>query len=134
MSDTSNNLPARAKSSQLANKMRKQDQKPADRGNLDTKGLTVTREEDLSLWYTEMLIKAQLISNYDVQDESPVYRPSYLAHVSSSCYILEPPIMFAWEQIRNFFDAKIQSIGVRNCYYRMLALVWQHLKLLPNHP
>lgn len=121
----SSSLPARAKSSQLADKMRKQDQKPEAKGNLDTKGLNVTREEDLSSWYTETLVKAQLISHYDVQDKSPVHLPSLpssLAYASSSCYILEPPIMFAWEQIRNFFDAKIKTIGVRNCYYRTLAL------------
>ncbi|KAH8812630.1 prolyl-tRNA synthetase-like protein [Xylogone sp. PMI_703] len=82
--------------------MGKQGQKPEEKGNIDTKGINVSREEDLSSWYTEVLTKAQLISYYDVQDD---------------CYILEPPIMFAWEQVRNFFDAKIRTIGVRNCYY-----------------
>ena len=33
------------------------------------------------------------------------------------CYILDPPLIFAWDEVRKFFDIKIKSIGVRNCYY-----------------
>jgi len=48
-------------------------------GNTDTKGLTVTRSEDLGLWWSEMLTKAGIVSYYDVQ----------------GCYILDPPLIFA---------------------------------------
>lgn len=37
-------------------------------GNVDTKGLGVTRAEDIGLWYTEMITKAGMVSYYDVQD------------------------------------------------------------------
>ena len=38
--------------------------------NADTKGLSVTRAEDLGLWYSEVLTKAGIVSYYDVQDTS----------------------------------------------------------------
>lgn len=37
-------------------------------GNVDTKGLTIKRSDDLGLWYSEMLTKAGIVSYYDVQD------------------------------------------------------------------
>jgi prolyl-tRNA synthetase len=36
--------------------------------NADTKGISVTREQDLGLWYSEVLTKAGIVSYYDVQD------------------------------------------------------------------
>jgi hypothetical protein len=71
-SDASKKIPTREKMAKQ-NQKPKGDQKPKGQGNVDTKGMTVTREEDLSTWYTEMLTKAELISHYDVQDESSVY-------------------------------------------------------------
>jgi prolyl-tRNA synthetase len=38
-------------------------------GNVDTKGISVTRAEDLGMWYSEVLTKAGIVSYYDVQDK-----------------------------------------------------------------
>lgn len=35
----------------------------------------------------------------------------------SGCYILKPWSYYIWERIRDFFDYRIQSIGVENCYF-----------------
>lgn len=87
-------------------------------GNVDTKGLTVTRENDLGLWYSEMITKAGIVSYYDIQD---MYHRALiiccLTNFSLRCYILDPPLIFAWDELRKYFDAKIKTIGVRNCYY-----------------
>lgn len=66
MADSSPNLAVRAK----ASKVNKSEKKPKEKqgGNVDTKGLTVTRSQDISLWYTEMITKAGIVSYYDVQD------------------------------------------------------------------
>jgi prolyl-tRNA synthetase len=78
-------------------------QKPAQKSKaeLDTKGITVKKEDDLAEWYQQVLSKGQFISYYDV----------------SGCYILEPASYAIWENIQDYFNAKIKSIGVRNCYY-----------------
>jgi len=33
----------------------------------------------------------------------------------AGCYILEPPIYFVWEQIKEYFDKKIKAIGAESC-------------------
>jgi hypothetical protein len=45
--------------------------------NADTKGLSVTRAEDLGLWYSEVLTKAGIVSYYDVQDMCRPVLPGY---------------------------------------------------------
>ncbi|KAI1174171.1 hypothetical protein F4777DRAFT_589367 [Nemania sp. FL0916] len=97
MADASADLAVRGKAPK-APKAPKAAKKPKETkaANIDTKGLTVSREQDIALWYTEMITKAGIVSYYDVQD---------------ICYILEPPTIFAWEKIHDFFDAKIRSIG-----------------------
>jgi hypothetical protein len=54
------------KSNKAEKKGKQQKQTPT--GNTDTKGLTVSRSEDIGLWYSEMLTKAGIVSYYDVQD------------------------------------------------------------------
>ena len=46
----------------------KEQGKSKEQGNIDTKSLSVTRAEDLGLWYSEMITKAGIVSYYDVQD------------------------------------------------------------------
>lgn len=66
-------------------------------------GLTVTKEENFSEWFTQLIQKSELM------DYSPV----------SGCYILRPRSYFIWEEIRTFLDAKIKADGVENCYFPM---------------
>ena len=64
-------------------------------------GLTVSRSEDLAQWYSELLTKAGIVSYYDVQDMFPLTPHALpMLTLSESCYILEPPLIFAWEEIR----------------------------------
>src|SRR6195952_2226498 len=70
-----------------------------DAGLVDTKGITVKKINDLPEWYSQMLVKGQFISYYDV----------------SGCYILEPASYAIWETIKDWFDVKIKTLGVRNC-------------------
>ncbi|OCK99481.1 prolyl-tRNA synthetase [Cenococcum geophilum 1.58] len=55
----------------------------------------VKRDDDLAEWYSQVLTRGKFVSYYDVQ----------------GCYILEPPIYFVWEQIKEYFDKKIKAIG-----------------------
>lgn len=68
-------------------------------------GLEVTKAENFSDWYTEVITKAELIEYYDV----------------SGCYILRPWSYSIWEAIQQFFDTKIKSVGVSNCYFPMFV-------------
>ena len=52
-----------------------------------------------------MITKAELIEYYNV----------------SGCYILRPWAYGIWEKIVEFFDEKIKSTGVENCYFPMFV-------------
>ncbi len=64
-------------------------------------GLTVTKEENFSEWYTQLIQKAELI------EYSPV----------SGCYILRPRSYYIWEKIKKYFDKLISDDGVENVYF-----------------
>lgn len=67
----------------------------------DTKGLTATKEDAFSDWFTQLIQKAELI------EYSPV----------SGCYILRPNAYFIWEQVQSYFDGLIKKDGVKNAYF-----------------
>ncbi len=71
------------------------------KGKKVTQGLTITREQDASEWFTQIIQKAELI------EYSPV----------SGCYILRPRSFFIWEEIKNFLDKKFKEDGVKNAYF-----------------
>ncbi|ALC47809.1 Aats-glupro [Drosophila busckii] len=64
-------------------------------------GLEATKEENLPDWYSQVITKGELIEYYDV----------------SGCYILRPWSFAVWKSIKNWFDAKITDMGVRECYF-----------------
>jgi len=64
-------------------------------------GLTVTKEQDFSGWYTQLLQKAELIEYSDV----------------SGCYILRPRAYYIWEKIQEYLDKKFKATGVKNTYF-----------------
>ena len=66
-------------------------------------GIETKKNENTADWYTEVITKAEMIEYYDV----------------SGCYILRPWSYAIWECIQSFFDAKIKSLGVENCYFPM---------------
>jgi bifunctional glutamyl/prolyl-tRNA synthetase len=48
------------------------------------------------MWYSQVITKSELIEYYDI----------------SGCYILRPASFYIWEQITQFFDARIKKLGV----------------------
>ena len=64
-------------------------------------GMEAKKEESLADWYSQVIVKAELLEYYDV----------------SGCYILRPWSYSIWEQIQGFFDAEIKKLGVQNCYF-----------------
>jgi prolyl-tRNA synthetase len=100
-------VPERAKKEKKEKKEKKDKpaQKPKEKkpaaAPVDTKGITVKKADNLADWYQQMISKGEFISYYDI----------------SGCYILEPASYAIWENIKAWFDAKIKTLGVRNCYY-----------------
>lgn len=64
-------------------------------------GMETSKSANYSEWFTEVITKAEMIEYYDV----------------SGCYILRPWSYAIWEAIQGFFDAKIKTLGVKNCYF-----------------
>merc|ERR1740128_158389 len=64
-------------------------------------GLEVKKEENLPDWYSQVLLKAEMMEYYDV----------------SGCYILRPWSFAIWEMMKDFFDKEIKKLGVENCYF-----------------
>ncbi|MGC8614643.1 MAG: proline--tRNA ligase [Thermoprotei archaeon] len=67
------------------------------------RGLQSTKE-DLSNWYSEILIKSGLI------DFSPV----------GGFIVLLPPAAFIWEKIREYMNREMEKMGVKNSYFPLL--------------
>ncbi|MBI2662432.1 proline--tRNA ligase [Candidatus Woesearchaeota archaeon] len=68
---------------------------------VNTKGITVSKEEDYAEWFTQLIQKAELIEYSSV----------------SGCYILRPNAYFIWEEVQTFFDGLIKKEGVKNAYF-----------------
>ncbi|KAJ5246478.1 prolyl-tRNA synthetase [Penicillium chermesinum] len=47
--------------------------------------------------------------------------PALIGIDVSGCFILKPASFFIWEEIQNFFNKKIKSIGVRNCSFPLFV-------------
>ncbi|CAH1731165.1 unnamed protein product [Aphis gossypii] len=71
-------------------------------------GLEVPKvSENLGEWYSQVLVKGEMIEYYDV----------------SGCYVLRPWAYRIWELIQEWFDARIKRkpLNVRNCYFPMFV-------------
>ncbi|KAK0496311.1 hypothetical protein EDD18DRAFT_1165873 [Armillaria luteobubalina] len=86
--------------------------KPAAKGKEDAKiegaiqiAVGVKKEVDFSAWYTNVLLKADMLDYYSV----------------SGCYILKPWSFSIWEEIQHWFDSKIKEMGVQNAYFPMFV-------------
>lgn len=88
------------------------DKKPAPAKKDDAKiedakliGITIDKEKDFSNWYTQVVVKSEMLDYYDV----------------SGCYILRPNSYAVWETIQDWFNQKIRSLGVQNAYFPMFV-------------
>ncbi len=67
-------------------------------------GITVKKSEDFSEWYTQIILKSELI------EYGPV----------SGCMIIRPYAYSIWESVQEFFNKEIKKLGVENAYFPML--------------
>lgn len=68
-------------------------------------GITVDKAKDFSAWYSQVVVKGEMLDYYDV----------------SGCYILRPNSYFVWEEIQNWFNGNIRKLGVKNSYFPMFV-------------
>ncbi|KAH8330885.1 hypothetical protein KR067_008655 [Drosophila pandora] len=64
-------------------------------------GLEATKEDNLPEWYSQVITKGEMIEYYDV----------------SGCYILRHWSFAIWRAIKQWFDAEITRMGVKECYF-----------------
>src|ERR1700730_15306900 len=67
-------------------------------------GISVKKAEDLSEWYTQVVLKAELAD--------------YAG--SKGFIVLRPNGFDIWEEIKKYFDSKIKKTGHRNAYFPTL--------------
>ncbi|KAI5888749.1 prolyl-tRNA synthetase [Schizophyllum commune H4-8] len=65
----------------------------------------VKKEVDFAAWYTNVLLKADMLDYYSV----------------SGCYILKPWSYSIWEEIQDWFNKEIKKLGVQNSYFPMFV-------------
>ncbi|VDO43557.1 unnamed protein product, partial [Haemonchus placei] len=88
-----------------AEKQEKKQDAKAD-GKKQTKlGIEISKDENYSEWYGQVITKAEMIEYYDV----------------SGCYVLRPWSYAIWESIQAWFDSGIKKLGVKNCYFPMFV-------------
>lgn len=64
-------------------------------------GIEAKKEEDFSSWYTQVLLRAEMMDYYDV----------------SGCYILRPWSFGIWKHIQNFLTSEFEAMGVEEAYF-----------------
>ena len=69
-----------------------------------TVGVTVKKADDLSEWYSQIVVKSGMA------DYSPV----------SGCIIFRPNSYEVWEHLQRIFNERIRKTGHQNCYFPML--------------
>ncbi|CAH8618148.1 unnamed protein product [Schistosoma haematobium] len=67
--------------------------------------IEASKETDFSDWYSELIIKSELLDYYDI----------------SGCYILRPWAYHMWQSIQRFMDEKLKVMGIENAYFPMFV-------------
>lgn len=68
-------------------------------------GITTEKESDFSDWYSQVLVKSDMLEYYDV----------------SGCYILKPWSYSIWEKVQRWFDDEIKELGVENASFPLFV-------------
>ncbi|XP_004500915.1 proline--tRNA ligase, cytoplasmic-like isoform X2 [Cicer arietinum] len=79
--------------------------------------LTYRKGENFEEWYSEVVVKSELIEYYDD---------------ISGLYILRPWAIAMWEILHDFFDPEIKKMKVENCYFPLFVLK-PHLEKVKDH-
>lgn len=68
-------------------------------------GLAFKKDENFGEWYSDVVVRGEMIEYYDV----------------SGCYILRPWSYSIWESIKDFFDKEIKKMGIENTYFPLFV-------------
>ncbi|KOB86022.1 hypothetical protein PFDG_01494 [Plasmodium falciparum Dd2] len=68
-------------------------------------GITSKKIENFSDWYTQVIVKSELIEYYDI----------------SGCYILRPAAYYIWECVQAFFNKEIKKLNEENSYFPLFV-------------
>lgn len=63
--------------------------------------ITVSKDENISEWFTQLIRKADLVDYTKV----------------SGCLAYKPRSYAMWEKIKDFVDVRFKSVGIENCYF-----------------
>lgn len=66
-----------------------------------TLGVAAKKMEDFSSWYTQVLLRAEVMDYYDI----------------SGCYIIRPWGFQIWKKIKEFLGGKFEELGVDDAYF-----------------
>ncbi len=80
------------------------------------KGISVTKKENISEWYTEVIQKADIVDYSDV----------------SGCIIFKPYCYEIWEILKEEVDKRFKKAGIKNCYFP-LFIPEKHLVKEADH-
>ncbi|MFC1755326.1 proline--tRNA ligase, partial [Thermoproteota archaeon] len=64
-------------------------------------GITAKKEDDYGEWFSQIIIKAELVEYTDV----------------SGCYVYRPDSYEIWQKVQAFMDNEFRKRGVRNAYF-----------------
>ena len=81
-------------------------QKAGGKKKVSGLGLEAKKSENFALWYSSVIVKAEMIEYYEDV---------------SGCYILRPWAYNIWEAVKTFFDGEIKDLGVENSYFPMFV-------------
>lgn len=68
-------------------------------------GMEASKSEDFGAWYSQLVVKAEMIEFYDI----------------SGCYILRPWSFAMWDMVHDWFDTEIKKLGVQNAYFPLFV-------------
>ncbi len=66
-------------------------------------GISVTKNDNFSEWYTQVITKGKFITYYDI----------------SGCYVLLPNSYGIWENIQSYIDKNLKNMDIKNSYFPM---------------
>jgi len=70
----------------------------------DLIGITVSKADNFSQWYQEVVVKAEMIEYYTE---------------ISGFFVMRPATMYIWNTIRKWFQERIETLGVEECNFPM---------------
>ncbi len=73
-------------------------------GEPNLQGITTSKEDDFSEWFTQLMLKA------DLADYSSV----------SGCLVFKPSSYIIWEKIVAETDVRLKKLGIKNAYFPLL--------------